>query len=98
MTYRYEWRAMTYALFMHEDYPPFDLTLSSEDDGQEPHTSMRLAYPEQLEQPSSDFADAARSIRRSNPVRHAQLGSHVLGAGSMSLGVERSVEAEQCLS
>ena len=49
MTYRYEWRAMTYALFMHEDYPPFDFTLSSEDDGQEPHTSLRLAYPEQLE-------------------------------------------------
>jgi hypothetical protein len=21
MTYRYEWRAMSYALFMHEDYP-----------------------------------------------------------------------------
>ena len=49
MTYRYEWRAMSYALFMHEDYPPFDFTLSSEDDGQEPHTSLRLAYPEQLE-------------------------------------------------
>ena len=40
MTYRYEWRAMSYALFMHEDYPPFDFTLSSEDDGQEPHTSL----------------------------------------------------------
>ena len=49
MTHRYEWRAMSYALFMHEDYPPFDFTLSSEDDGQEPHTSLRLAYPEQLE-------------------------------------------------
>ena len=24
MTYRYEWRAMSYALFLHEDYPPFD--------------------------------------------------------------------------
>jgi hypothetical protein len=31
---------------MHEDYPPFDFTLSFEDDGQEPHTSPRRAYPE----------------------------------------------------
>ncbi len=49
MTYRYEWRAMSYALFMHEDYPPFDFELSSEDDGVEPHTSLRLSYPEHLE-------------------------------------------------
>ena len=27
MTYRYEWRAMSFALFMHEDYPPFDFAL-----------------------------------------------------------------------
>ena len=49
MTYRYEWRAMSYALFMHEDYPPFDFTLSTEDDGMEPHTSLRLTYPERLD-------------------------------------------------
>jgi hypothetical protein len=49
MTYRYEWRAMSYALFMHEDYPPFDFDVSSEDDGAEPHTSLRLNYPEDLE-------------------------------------------------
>jgi len=49
MTYRYEWRAMSYASFMHEDYPPFDFNLSSEDDGLEPHTSLRLGYPEQLD-------------------------------------------------
>jgi hypothetical protein len=48
MTYRYEWRAMSYAFFMHEDYPPFDFALSSEDDGLAPHTSLRLAYPEHL--------------------------------------------------
>jgi uncharacterized protein DUF4389 len=48
MTYRYEWRAMCYALFMHEDYPPFDFDLSSEDDGAEPHTSLRLTYPGHL--------------------------------------------------
>ena len=49
MTYRYEWRAMSYALFMHEGYPPFDFDLSSEDDGMESHTSLRLTYPENLE-------------------------------------------------
>ena len=49
MTYRYEWRAMSYALFMHGDYPPFDFDLSGEDDGLEPHTSLRLDYPEHLE-------------------------------------------------
>ena len=48
MTYRYEWRAMSYAFFMHEDYPPFDFDLSSEDDGAEPHTSLRLTYPGHL--------------------------------------------------
>ncbi len=49
MTYRYEWRAMSYAFFMHEDYPPFDFALSSDDDGAEPHTSLRLVYPEHLQ-------------------------------------------------
>src|SRR3954451_2069723 len=29
MTYRYEWRALSYAFFLHEDYPPFDFTISS---------------------------------------------------------------------
>ena len=49
MTYRYEWRAMSYALFLHEDYPPFDFELSSDDDGVEPHTTLSLAYPGHLE-------------------------------------------------
>jgi hypothetical protein len=49
MTYRYEWRAMSYAFFMHEDYPPFDFELSSDDDGMDPHTSLRLTYPGHLE-------------------------------------------------
>ena len=49
MTCRYEWRAMSYALFMHEDYPPFDFDLFSEEDGMESHTSLRLTYPEHLE-------------------------------------------------
>ena len=49
MTYRYEWRAMSYAFFLHEEYPPFDFDLSSEDDGAEPHTSLRLTYPGYLQ-------------------------------------------------
>jgi hypothetical protein len=49
MTHRYEWRAMSYVVFMHEDYPPFDFGLFSEDDGVDPHTSLRLIYPVHLE-------------------------------------------------
>ena len=48
MTYRYEWRAMSYALFLHEDYPPFDFAPVAEDDGVEPHTTLSITYPEQL--------------------------------------------------
>jgi|SRR5215212_274355 len=49
MTYRYEWRALSYALFLHEDYPPFDFTTSAEDDLAEPHTELSITYPEQLD-------------------------------------------------
>ena len=48
MTYRYEWRAMSYALFLHEDYPPFSFHAGAHDDGIEPHTTLSLTYPEQL--------------------------------------------------
>src|SRR3954470_14120651 len=47
-TYRYEWRSVTYAMFMHEDYPPFDFQPASDDDGVEPHTVLSIAYPEHL--------------------------------------------------
>jgi ABC-type uncharacterized transport system YnjBCD permease subunit len=49
MTYRYEWRALSYALFLHEDYPPFDFQPAADDDGVEPHTTLSLTYPEQLD-------------------------------------------------
>jgi len=49
MTYRYEWRAMSYALFLHEDYPPFDFQPSATDDGVEVHSTLNLTYPEHLE-------------------------------------------------
>ena len=48
MTYRYEWRAMSYALFLHEDYPPFSFHADADDDGIEPHTTLSLTYPDQL--------------------------------------------------
>jgi hypothetical protein len=49
MTFRYEWRAISYALFLHEDYPPFDFQPAADDDGVEPHTAVSLTYPEQLD-------------------------------------------------
>ena len=48
MTLRYEWRAISYALFLHEDYPPFDFQPAADDDGVEPHTAMSITYPEDL--------------------------------------------------
>lgn len=48
MTYRYEWRAMSYALFLHDDWPPFDFKPAADDDGVEPHTTLTIAYPEHL--------------------------------------------------
>jgi hypothetical protein len=47
-SYRYEWRAISYALFLHEDYPPFDFQPAAGDDGVEPHTTLSIAYPDQL--------------------------------------------------
>jgi hypothetical protein len=48
MTFRYEWRATSYALFLHEDYPPFDFQPSADDDGADPHTLVTFSYPEQM--------------------------------------------------
>jgi Domain of unknown function (DUF4389) len=48
MTYRYEWRAVSYALFLHEDYPPFDFNVGAEDDRMEPHTTLSISYPTEL--------------------------------------------------
>ena len=49
MTYRYEWRALSYALFLHEDYPPFDFMPAADDDAVEPHTRLSIVYPEHLD-------------------------------------------------
>jgi len=49
MTCRYEWRALSYALFLHDDYPPFDFQTAAEDDGVEPHTTLSISYPKELD-------------------------------------------------
>jgi hypothetical protein len=48
MTFRYEWRATSYALFLHDDYPPYDFQPTAIDDGADPHTLVTFAYPGQL--------------------------------------------------
>jgi len=48
MTFRYEWRVTSYALFLREDYPPFDFQPASADDGVDPHTLVTFTYPEQM--------------------------------------------------
>jgi hypothetical protein len=48
MTFRYEWRVTSYALFLREDYPPFDFQPTAADDGVDPHTLVTFTYPEQM--------------------------------------------------
>jgi len=48
MTFRYEWRVTSYALFLREDYPPFDFQPASDDDGVDPHTLVTFTYPAQM--------------------------------------------------
>jgi ABC-type uncharacterized transport system YnjBCD permease subunit len=48
MTYRYEWRSLSYALFLHATYPPFDFQPSSDDDGETSYTAMSFAYPGEM--------------------------------------------------
>lgn len=47
MTLRYGWRVDTYALWMRESYPRFDLTPGTEDPGNDP-ASLSVDYPEEL--------------------------------------------------
>jgi hypothetical protein len=45
MTFRYEWRAASYALFIRADYPPFDFQPTAADDGADQHTMVAFTYP-----------------------------------------------------
>ena len=48
MTYRYEWRSTSYALCLHEDYPPFDFQPAAGDDGDTTTTMMTFTYPGEM--------------------------------------------------
>jgi hypothetical protein len=48
MTYRYEWRSLSYALFLHDDYPPFDFQPAANDLGGSPQTTVVFSYPGEL--------------------------------------------------
>ena len=48
MTYRYEWRAASYALFLRAEYPPFDFQPAADDDGVDPHALLTITYPGSL--------------------------------------------------
>lgn len=48
MTFRYEWRVTSYALFLREEYPPFDFQPAADDDGADSHTLVTFTYPEQM--------------------------------------------------
>ncbi|MGE0795454.1 MAG: DUF4389 domain-containing protein [Microbacteriaceae bacterium] len=49
MTYRYEWRTISYALALHDAYPPFDLNPAAEDDGRQPAGQLSVRYPGELD-------------------------------------------------
>lgn len=48
MSYRYEWRSMSYALSLHDEYPPFDFQPTADDDGETPHTAVDFTYPGEM--------------------------------------------------
>ena len=62
-TYRYEWRAISYALFLHEDYPPFDFEPAAADDG------ARAAHDAHASPTPSISTGGSRSTNGSWPSR-----------------------------
>lgn len=48
MSYRYEWRSMSYALSLHDQYPPFDFQPAANDDGETPYTAVDFTYPGEM--------------------------------------------------
>jgi hypothetical protein len=47
MTMRYQWRTYSYTLFLRQTYPPFDFTMSAEDDGID-QASLTVEYPGEM--------------------------------------------------
>jgi hypothetical protein len=48
MTYRYEWRVLSYTVFFDDDYPVFEFMPAADDDGHQPHSTLAIEYPQQL--------------------------------------------------
>jgi hypothetical protein len=48
MVIRYQWRVTTYMAFMREPYPPFDFSLTAEDDGLDTPTRLSAQHPDGL--------------------------------------------------
>jgi len=48
MTFRYEWRVLSYTVFFDDDYPVFEFMPAAADDGHQRHSSLTIEYPEQL--------------------------------------------------
>jgi hypothetical protein len=76
-TYRYQWRVSPYALFLREQYPPFDFTMSADDTGGDPAT-LSISYPVEFNRwaplykwllaiPTTSCSRPARSSRSSGP-------------------------------
>jgi hypothetical protein len=49
MTYRYEWRALSFVLLLDDNYPPFEFMPAAGDDGHQRHATLDIAYPERLD-------------------------------------------------
>jgi hypothetical protein len=49
MTYRYEWRVLSYTLFFDDDYPVFELVPAARDDGHQAHSTLTIEQPQQLD-------------------------------------------------
>lgn len=48
MAQRYEWRITTYALFMRDEYPPFDFDTNGRDNGLD-RAGLDIAYPGEMQ-------------------------------------------------
>jgi len=48
MTFRYEWRVLSYTVFFDDDYPVFEFVPAAVDDGHQRHSTLTIEYPAQL--------------------------------------------------
>ena len=62
MTFRYEWRAASYAMFMRADYPPFDFQPTAADDGAGQTTGVACSWSHQRVVPPSSCVGSTTGI------------------------------------